>query len=120
MADAWLIDTGDLRHRVAIYDPPSGLDAFGQDVSANPSMDGWTLSLSRWAKIESNLSNEYVQAQQVRNLGTHTITMRYCPTLLASQRIMFGSRIFNIKSIYSTEERNVDSVCQADEVLGAS
>jgi len=111
------IEAGDLRQRISIYSPPTGVDESGQPLDSLPSMDGWTLDKTRWAKIEPNTGSPYIQSDQIRNLTSHRITMRYNPTLTPRQRIIYGTRIFNVVGLISSEERKVDTIAAAQEVI---
>lgn len=111
------IDSGELRHRVTVYAPPIGLDAYGQPLDAEPSMDLWEPVVSRWAKIESNTGAPYVQNDQIRNLSSHRITMRHLASINAGHRIVFQNRIFNVVGLITSEERNIDTVVACQEVI---
>jgi SPP1 family predicted phage head-tail adaptor len=112
------IDSGSLRHRLAIYAPPDGQYASGQPIDTNPSMDGWTLLVTRWGMVVPNIGAPYIQSDQIRNSSTHRITIRYFSGLTPSHRIVYGSRIFNVTGLISSEERNIDTMVGAQEVIG--
>lgn len=117
MANNIGLDSGQLRHQLTIYSPPTGLDAYGQALDSTPSMTGWTLYLTRWGKIEPNTGSPYIQSDTIRNLTTHRITFRYVEGLTPRYRIVYGSRVFNVVGLISSEERQIDTVVAAQEVL---
>ena len=106
-----LIDSGELRQRVTIQVNTPTQDAFGQP------QDSWATLTSRWAKIEPNTGAPYIQADTVRNLTSHRITMRHFAGLTPRHRILFGSRTFNVTGLISSEERNIDTVIACQEVI---
>ena len=114
---ATFIDSGELRQRIYIYTPPIGLDQYGQPLNSIPSMECWGRIATRWAKIESNTGSPYVQNDQIRNLTTHRITMRYFAGMSPGYRIVFGTRVFNVVGLITTEERNIDTIVACQEII---
>ena len=106
-----LIESGELRQRVTIQVNTPTQDAFGQPI------DSWSTVTSRWAKIEPNIGSPFVQSDQLRNVSTHRITMRFFEGLSPRHRILYGSRVFNVTGLISSEERQIDTVVLATEVL---
>jgi head-tail adaptor len=114
--DAWLINSGDLRNLITIYNPPSGFDEIGQEFCSTPSMEGWGVVCQRRAKIEPNVGAPYVQNDSIRNITSHRITVRHV-NLTPRQRIKFGDRIFNVLGVINVEERNVQTTVAVQEVI---
>lgn len=111
------IEAGDLRQRVSIWSSPNGVDEYGQETLSKPSMSGWTQIASRWAKIEPNIGAPYIQSDQIRNLTSHRITMRYFGGLSPKHRIKFGNRVFNVVGLLNSDERKIATMIAAQEVI---
>jgi len=104
---------GNLRHRIAIQ----------TETSVSDGMGGFTLS---WANVENMGSvpaaiwplsaKENLDAMKLEQQITHKIRIRYQSGITSKNRIVFGSRTFNIISILNYEERNrsFDLLCLED------
>lgn len=66
----------------------------------------WNSILAAWAKIEPVKAYEKFQAMQMQVPITHKITMRYNSSITSDKRILYGTRIFNIKEIINVDEAN--------------
>ena len=88
------MQAGRLRHRVQI-----------QSVAETPGPTGttrvWSTDATRWASIKPR----NVEAQPADGDTMHVITLRDYSGLTDKNRILFGSRVFNIASITDIEER---------------
>ncbi len=65
---------------------------------------GWTTDTTRWAEIKPLQGRELFEQQQVDSRLTHRIEMRYVAGLTSDQRLVEGSRIFNIHSVTNVKE----------------
>ena len=100
---------GDLRHQVLIKSKTLTADGMGGHTEV------WTTTLATVrAAIWPVSAKERVQNLQMELEITHKIRIRYLSGVLASMRVYFGSRIFEILSIVNTDERNIqlDLVCR--------
>lgn len=87
------LKAGNLRHRIAIQEQtqtPDGLGGFTlawSDVTGLGSVPAaiWPLS-----------SKEQLDAMKLESLATNRIRIRYRPGITSKNRILFGSRVFNI------------------------
>jgi SPP1 family predicted phage head-tail adaptor len=80
-------------------------------------IQSWATDASRWANINPISGQERVDADQVKALRTHTISMRfYSGTLSAKQRVLFGTRVFHIVSVVNVGERGYDTILDVMEV----
>jgi len=95
---------GNLRHRVSIQEQtqvPDGMGGFTPSWAAITGMDSvpaaiWPLS-----------SKEQLDAMKLESLATNRVRIRYRPGITAKNRIVFGSRIFNILGApINLDERN--------------
>jgi SPP1 family predicted phage head-tail adaptor len=84
---------GNLRHRVAIQEQteiPDGMGGSSITWSAKTGLGSvpaaiWPLS-----------SKEQLDAMKLESLATNRIRIRYRPGITSKNRIVFGSRVFNI------------------------
>ncbi|MDA0780803.1 MAG: phage head closure protein [Rickettsiales bacterium] len=74
---------------------------------------GWTDFMSVWAKIEDisksggrNLGAEKTFSGQLKNTRSYRITIRYISGVTTDMRVLFDSRVFNIRSVINVNERN--------------
>lgn len=79
----------------------------------------YTTYTAAWAKIRTLSGGERMAAQQVAATLTHEITMAYRSglTIRADDRIVYGSRIFDIKDIRNVDEANIEIRMRCTEVL---
>jgi SPP1 family predicted phage head-tail adaptor len=75
----------------------------------------WTDGPTVWASIEPLKGYERVQAMQTQSPQTHKITVRYTPDITSASRLKFGTRVFGVKEVLNTEERNRFLVIKAIE-----
>lgn len=102
---------GQLRHRVKVQDKSNARDASGGIV------EEWRTLVTRWADIEPLKGRELFSAQEVDGRITHRVTMRHYPGLQATQRLLYGARVFNILTPpIDVDERHILSqmLCMED------
>lgn len=100
---------GRLRHRVRLQRKTAARDSYGAEVETWSDLD------TIWASVEPISGREYFQVQQVQSEITHRIRMRYYSGLRFDDRILWGVRIFNIKTLMNIDERNAEMVVMATE-----
>lgn len=66
----------------------------------------WADVATVWASIEPMSDYERFQAQQLQTNTTHKVMIRYYSGLTTKHRLLFGSRVFNIKGILNLNEEN--------------
>lgn len=71
-------------------------------------LDTWTDQHTVWASITPVAGREYFNASGERAEVTHKIGIVYGPTVAPRDRIVYGSRVFDVKSVINTKERNRD------------
>lgn len=109
---------GDLRHRVTFQ-----IRATGVDPRDGSQLTTWVDVLADVPAAISPLSGrELMAAQAMQSAVSHQIDLRYHallanPKEVARMRIMFGSRIFNIQSAVTIDERRREMRVMAEEGL---
>lgn len=90
---------GSLRHKVTIQRNTPTEGDYGEDV------DVWATLLIVWASIRPDTGKEGLSEGRIDATVTHTIRMRYTD-ITPEDRIVYGSRTFNISSIQNVVERD--------------
>lgn len=70
-----------------------------------------------WAEVEPLQGNEQLQAMQTGMKRPHRITMRYRAGMSAATTLLYGTRVFDIKSVVDPEEKHRELVLMTDEVF---
>jgi SPP1 family predicted phage head-tail adaptor len=104
------IRPGRLRHLVSLQRASASRDAAGQETRT------WTTYKTWWAAIEPLSANELLLARQVEGRVSHRIQMRYRPDLQPTDRIVLGTRVFQIAPAMHTDEVGYETVVMAEEV----
>lgn len=91
---------GPLRHRVEIQSSMSIDDGMGGQITT------WTTDETYWASVSPLQGAELYQAQQTQAKVTHKIVMRYAPDITPKNRMLFGSKIFDIEFVRNVQEKN--------------
>lgn len=102
----------DLRHAIIIQEENATDDGGGG--LTNPWANPVEVARAR-SCIEPLRGFERLRAQQLESPVTHKITLRYRAGIKAQHRILFGTRVFNIRSVINIEERNRWLEIMADE-----
>jgi SPP1 family predicted phage head-tail adaptor len=102
---------GKLRHRLQVQSYVEVQSASGEQAKK------WETVATVWGSVEPLNGRELFAAQQVQAEVTHTIRLRHV-SLDPAQRILFGTRIFNLSSIMNKEERRVELSIMAMEQVG--
>jgi SPP1 family predicted phage head-tail adaptor len=103
--------SGKLRHRITIQSKVVSRDTFGAETIT------WRTEKTVWASIEPISGKEYFLAQQVQSEVTHVIKIRYYEGLRTDWRMLFGSRIFDVKSVINFQEQNVEMILMCREFV---
>jgi len=92
---------GAMRHRITFQaENPVSDGAGGQgDPWASPSVVATV-----WANIKPKSGNERFHGEQIEAAVTHMITIRHRTDITAKHRILFGARLFNIRSIRDRDD----------------
>lgn len=85
--------------RVQIQARTESTDAYGHVTPA------WSESAWRWANIADTGGRELVRAQKLDATIDAVITLRNTATLTAQDRVIWGTRTFNIKAVIGGDDR---------------
>ena len=98
---------GALRHRVVVKEPTELADAMGQRILT------FEPNATRYASIAPLKQEERVEADKVKGVRTHKITMRHHGTITSRWRIEHNGRTFDVDGIINPDERNVstEAIC---------
>ena len=77
----------------------------------------WTCTgFDVFASVSPLKSTEVIQQDQLDNIITHRVRIRYRSDVTSKMRIYFGTRVFRVEGIYNWEEKNVYLECRCSEV----
>ncbi|MGD9538546.1 MAG: phage head closure protein [Alphaproteobacteria bacterium] len=58
-----------------------------------------------WARVEPLTGQELVQAMRLQARLTHKVTMRWRDDVTAAMRLVWGTRILNVRAVLNPDER---------------
>lgn len=98
-----MITAGKLRKIIQLWSRNAAQDTFGQAAA-------YTQYASVHASIEAMQATEVYKAQQYTSEVSHIVTIRYQTgfTPKSKDRVMYGTRTFDIKAVVNTDERNYE------------
>ena len=102
---------GRLRHPIEIQYDNGAQDSYGQWVPS------WTKLVDWHGSIEPLSGNELWRAQQVQAEVTHRIRIRYRASITPRNRIVFGTRNFDILAVLNHDEKNRELELLCKEVV---
>ena len=99
---------GKMRHRISLESVGRTSDDAGGFSS------GWDEAAEIWAHVKPASARENFRDMQLAEEKTYEVTIRYRDNASASQRIKFGTRIFNIRQVRNRDERSryLDILCE--------
>lgn len=104
------INFGKYRHRVSVQSmTDSSADDYNQTTQT-----AVTIS-TRWASEKPLTGKALEYGKQIHELVTHEIRMRYFPNLNPDNKLVFGSRTFEILSVINVDERNEEMIVMCVE-----
>lgn len=105
-----------MRHRIILQN-----EVLAPDGGGGSSLI-WTNVVTVWSAIDNlsglsgrNINNEKNFAGQIQDKESLKFTIRYTSVITAKMRILFGSRVFNIRSIINVNEKNEILQIRAEE-----
>lgn len=104
---------GRLRHVITIQQATETRDSVGAIIRT------WATYDTVRASIEPLNGREYFNASQVQAEVSTRIRVRYLDGLTSKMRILFGSRIYDIKAIINDKERNFEMTLMCVETDAA-
>ena len=99
-----------MRHRISIQSVGSTYDDYG-DLS-----NSWSTDATVWASVSPVSGKQEKIAGELTGVETHSIRIRHRSGVTAHNRILFGSRTFEIVSANNWDERDVYIEILAKEV----
>ena len=103
------LSAGELRHRVTWQQSKVIRTPVGQDKAT------WTTVGTFWARVEPLSGRELFNAQQIKAVISHRITMRNVGSIAPDDRLLFEgtNRTFNVEVPTRRDEQNValDLLC---------
>ncbi len=100
---------GDLRHFMKLQQESRSDDDGGGSALS------WADVTTFWASIEPTSIREDRQGEKLTGRSTHRIYARYDSRFAANKRIVWGSRIFNIRGVKNIHESGRFVEIQAEE-----
>jgi SPP1 family predicted phage head-tail adaptor len=93
------LESGKLTDRITIQSFSSTRDSFGQPVET------WADLVSLWAWVKYTNGQEFISAGQQAETQA-SMRIRYRTDLTTSMRVSFNSKLFNIKAVLPSSERD--------------
>ncbi len=103
---------GGLRHRVILQRRTEVADA-GGEVSL-----GWTDIAELPAGIMPLAGSERVREMRVQPVHNFLIRLRYREDITPADRLLFGQRVLNIRSVRNVNSGNQWTECRCEEGVG--
>ena len=92
---------GQLRHRITIQSPVEHGDKQGGSDSSFVDVT------KTFARITPGAGREFYAQQALRPTLSHQITIRYRAGITPTMRVLFGTRVFDVRAVRDPEERHV-------------
>lgn len=92
------ITPSDLKHKVEILRLVEVADDLGGFITS------WVSVKSKWAKVNPMSERELIHADKIDATAASTFVVRFDSDILESDKILFKSREYNIRSIVNIEE----------------
>jgi SPP1 family predicted phage head-tail adaptor len=105
--------TGTLRKRITIQAETSTPDSAGGYALS------WTDVATVWADIKPESGREVFIAQHNEGRVTHRVTLRYYAGITTDMRVLYGSRVFNIRGVLNPNEANQWTELLVEEGAGS-
>lgn len=92
------ITPSDLKHKIEILRLVEAPDSLGGFTTS------WVSVKSKWAKVKPMSGRELIHADKIDATAASTFVVRFDSDILESDKILFKSREYNIRSIVNVEE----------------
>ncbi len=102
---------GKLRHQITIQQQTTDQDVHGQTIET------WTTFATVRASVEPLRGKEYFSVEQEYAQVDTRIRIRYSAGILPKMRVLFGSKLYDIKSVINVEERNFHMELMCEELV---
>lgn len=100
-----MISSGKLNKRVSIQHLVAGSPALSEFGEQNST---WTEFAEVWASVEPLQGREFWAQQQVQSEISTRVRVRYLAGVLPNMRVVYASRILDIKSIIDPQEKHAE------------
>lgn len=107
------MQSGKLRHKVTLQELGARVDD-GTGGGSIPFADVYT---DVWASIEPLAGGELLLIEQWETKRPHRVRTRYYAGVRPSWRVVYGDRVFDIKSIADKEERHIELEMMCEELI---
>lgn len=104
---------GRLRYLVKLQSPTRTTDTGGGQSIA------WSTITDLYADIRPKSGKESFTQDQLQEISQHEVIVRYRSDMNTSYRLLFGTRIFNIRHIKNVNERDRYYVLTCEEGVAA-
>lgn len=95
-----MTNSGNLRKQITLQsEMPSGDNAGGYGLS-------WTNVMTVWVEIKPITGQKIFIDSHLEGHTTHQVTMRYQSGVTTDMRMVYNSRVFNIRAVLNTDESN--------------
>lgn len=93
---------GLFRHRISIQAHSTTQDGYGQESIT------WNTGIICWSLVEPISGRQFLSRSGEAYEVTHRITLRYRTGITPKNRILFGSRVFQIVFVENPQESNIE------------
>src|SRR5262245_4655165 len=90
---------GDLRERVELQILTTSRDSIGGLV------ESWSALVTVWARVAPMSAGEQFRRQQMQASAQWRVTIRYRADVTTKMRVVWGSRVFQVRGAPSPDER---------------
>ncbi len=101
---------GQLKRKISIQSATKVQDDFGEETET------WATDATMWASIQSVSGGEGITGNQINPEVTHKIMMRYRAGVTPANRVLYGTRVFDINVVRNIFEENrwLELLCRED------
>ncbi|MDH4319948.1 MAG: phage head closure protein [Desulfobulbaceae bacterium] len=100
---------GRLRHRVIIQAAGGTANGYNEVVAT------WSNVATVWADVRPASGKEQWRGLEPEAVVSHEVAMRYRAGVGPANRLLFGSRVLNIKAVLNLDERNRELLLLCEE-----
>ncbi|SHH14607.1 phage head closure protein [Desulfosporosinus lacus] len=97
------MNIGELRNRIEIQNYIRTPNEVGEEVKQ------WQTYIKLWAKFETSLVKEQVQAGKNSESVVHEIVIRYRNDLDSTMRVVYKGNNYNINHVVNDQEQNIET-----------
>lgn len=102
---------GDLRERVTLQSVSTTRDIVGGLV------ESWATTATLWAKVEPMSARESWYRQQMNASASWKVSIRYRSGVTSKQRIVWGTRTFEVRGVTDPDNRRRYLELACDEIV---